>query len=125
MLVLGLDGPVEDREQELQVAFDHPVGHRLAARPDPARAPLPDEAVPVALRQRFRSSVPAEKVEKHPRRGPVPVPDPLHLGRRHLFTVDVEKPLQGERLGLGFRLALIPSPPDSTVPLLPRQTIKA
>ena len=36
---------------------------------------------------------------------PVAPPGPLALGGRHLFTVDVKKPSQRERLGFGFRLA--------------------
>ena len=51
-------------------------------------------------------AVPSEAPEEHPHRGSVVPLGWLRLGGRHLFTVDVKKRLQGEWLGLGFRLAL-------------------
>ena len=106
MLVPQLRRPVEDGDQELQVVFDRPVGHRASARADPACPPRPDEPVPVPLGQRRRVAVPSEAPEEHPRRGPVVPPSLFTLGGRHFFTVDVKKRLQGERLGLGFGLAM-------------------
>ena len=99
-------GPVEDREQELEVPFDRPVGHRLAAAAGSARTPLPDEPVPVPLGQRGGVAVRSEASEEHPHCGSVVPLGRLRLSGRHLFTVDVKKRLQGERLGLGFHSAV-------------------
>ena len=64
------------------------------------------EAVPVALREGGRVAVPAEEAEEHRGRDPVALAGPLPLGRGDLFSVDVKKRAQRERLGLGFRLAV-------------------
>ena len=113
LLVPRLRGPVEDRDQKLQVGFDGPVRHGPAARADRACPPRPDEPVPVPLGERFRLSVAAEEPEEHLPRGPVVQPGRLTLGGRHLITVDVKKRLQGERLGLGVRLAVQLRPSES------------
>ena len=114
LFVPRLRRPVEDRDQELQVVLDGPVGHRLAARSDPARPPRPDEPIPIPLRQSRRVSALSEEPEKHPHRGLV-VPLgrlalalalALALGGRHLLTVDVKKRSQRERLGRGLLLAV-------------------
>ena len=111
--VLRPRGPVENRHQERQVPLDRPVGHGLARDADPSRAPRADESVPVALGERCRVSVPSEELEEHPRRGPVAPPCLLGLGGRHLFTVDVKKRAQRERLGLGVLLAVQLRPGES------------
>ena len=106
VLVPRSRGPVQHRHQERQVRFGRPVAHGSAAGTDRPRAALPDEAVPIALGQGLRPSVPAEELEEHRHRGPVPLPGLPPLGGRHLLTVDVKELLQGERLRLGSRLAV-------------------
>ena len=105
MLVPRPRCPVEHRHEERQVMFDGPVSHGLSARSDPARPAGQDEAVPIPLGQGLGLPVPPEAPEKHLHRGPVLQPRPVSLGGYHLFVVDFKKPSQGERLGLGFRLA--------------------
>ena len=73
----------------------------LPLGPTPARAPRPDEPVPVALRQRGGLAVPPEEPEEHPRRGPVGPLGALRLRGRHLFPVDVKKRPQRQRLRFG------------------------
>ena len=104
-LVSGLRRPIQDGDQELEVVFDRPVGYGPSARSDPARPPLPDEAVPIPLGQGGRVAVPSEEAEEHVHGGPVVPPRMRALGGRHLLTVDVKELLQCERLGLGFRIA--------------------
>ena len=48
LLVLRLRRPVEDRDQEPQVVFDGPVGHRPPTESDASLSPRPDEPIPVA-----------------------------------------------------------------------------
>ena len=105
-LVAGFRSPIQDRDHELQVVFDRPVRYGPATRPDPARAPRPDEPIPVAPGQGGRIAVPSEKPEEHLHGGPVVPPRMNALGGRHLLTVGVKQPLQRERLGLGFGLAV-------------------
>ena len=103
---LDLAATVEHGDQKLQVVLDGPVGHRPPAWSDLARPPRPDEPVPVALGKCLGTAAPSEEPEEHPRRRPVGPLRCLRLGGRHLFTVDFKQLLQGERLGLGFRLAV-------------------
>ena len=49
-------GPVEDREQQLQVLLDGPVGRRIAAPPGPAHEPPSDESTPISLGECVASS---------------------------------------------------------------------
>ena len=102
----GLGRPVEHGDQELQVVLDGPVGHRPSARADPARPPLSDEPVPIALGERLGTAVPSEEPEERPRRRPVGPLRRLRLRGRHLLTVDFKQLVQRERLRLGFRLAV-------------------
>ena len=105
LLAPRLRSPVENREQEPQIVFDRPFGHRLAATAGLSRAPRPDEAVPVTLRKRLGLAVPPEEPKEPCHHGPVVVPRSPALGWGNLLTADVKKRLQGERLGLGFRRA--------------------
>ena len=75
-------------------------------RTDLVRPPHPDEPIPVPLGERRGLAVPAEELEEHLHRGSVVSPRPLCLGGSDLFTVDVKQRPQGERLGLGWRLAV-------------------
>ena len=87
---LDLAAPIQDRDQELEVVFDRPVGYGPSARTDPSRTPLADEAIPVPLGQGRRVAVPSEEAEEHRHRGPVVPPGVPALGGRHLLTVDVQ-----------------------------------
>ena len=122
-LVSRLRRPIQDRDQELQVVFDRPVGYGPSARSGAARAPRPDESVPVPLGQGGRVAVPSEEPEEHPHGGPVVPPRIRALGGRHLLTVGVKQLLQRERLGLGFGLACAPvaaAGPEVTGPIAAR-----
>ena len=106
LLVPRSPGPIQNRDQELEVVLDHPVGHGLSARSDSARAPFADEAVPVPLGQGGRVAVPPEEPEEHVCGGPVVRPRTPPLGGRHLLAVDVKELPQSERLRLGLGLAV-------------------
>ncbi len=107
LLVPRPGGPIQDRDQKPQVAFDHSVRHGLPARTHPARPALPDEPIPIALGECLRPSVRSQEPEEHPHRDPVALLRPLRLGGRHLFAVDFKKPFQRERLGLGLAVGLV------------------
>ena len=64
LFVPRLAGPVEDRDEELQVVLDGSIRDGSSARTDPPRAPLPDEAVPVPLRQGRGVAVPPRTVAR-------------------------------------------------------------
>ena len=71
LLVPRPRGPIQNRDEELEVVFDRPVGHGPSALTDPARAALADETVPVPLGKGGRVAVPSEEPEEHVRGGPV------------------------------------------------------
>ena len=84
-------GPIQHRNQELEVVFDHPVGHGFSARSDPACASFANEAVPVPLGQDGRVAVLSEEAEEHVHGGSVVHPQMHALGGRHVLTVDVKE----------------------------------